>query len=102
MYKAKDNKGLYFELNLLIDFIEDYEDLNLLNELLVDFKKEGLDSHDIKLVTELINQYLPSYLECDKNGCYLYQNINDIETYTCFSDLETEYYSTNIQQLSLI
>lgn len=98
MYKATDNKGLYYELTLLIDFIEDYEDLNLLNELLIDFKKQGLTAHDILLCAELIEQYLPTYLECSTKGCYLYQDINEVETYTCISDLEIESYFTDINK----
>ena len=103
MYKAKDNQGLYFELTLLIDYIEDYEDLNLLNELLIDFKKQGLTQHDLKLAVELIEEYLPNYIECTQKGCYLYNLIDDIDTYTCFSDLEIESYFTNInKQLILV
>lgn len=98
MYKARDNKGLYYELKLLIDYIDDNEDLNLLNELLIDFKYKSLNTHDIKLCIELIETYLPNYIECDKKGCYIYQNINSVETYTCFSELETEYKETSISK----
>lgn len=103
MYKAKKNQGLYFELTLLIDYIEDYEDLNLLNELLIDFKKQGLTQHDLKLGVELINKYLPNYIECTAKGCYLYNLIDNVDTYTCFSDLDIENYFTDInKQLTLV
>jgi hypothetical protein len=90
MYKAIDNVGIYYELNLLIDYIEEDEDLELLNELLIDFKKEGLTQHDLSLAIELIEQYLPGYIECDSEGCYVNQDIEGISTHTYFSDLETE------------
>ena len=57
MYKAIKNRGIYYELNLLIDYIEDDEDLELLNELLVDFRKDGLTQHDLSLAIELIEEY---------------------------------------------
>ena len=102
MYKATKNLGLYYELTLLIDYIEDDEDLELLNELLVDFRKKGLTQHDINLVLELIKEYLPKYIECDCDGCYVNQDINGIPAQTYFSDLETERQEVNTQTLVLI
>jgi len=96
MFRAINNLGLYYELQLLIDYIEDDNDLNLLNELLVDFRKEGFTQHDIKLAIELIEEYLPSYIECDLGGCYVNQDINGNPAHTYFSDLETERQETNV------
>lgn len=101
MFKAQRNLGLYYELTLLIDYIENDEDLNLLNELLVDFRKEGLTAHDISLATELIEEYLPEYIECDGLGCYVNQDIEGIPAHTYFSDLETERQETSVQTLTI-
>jgi len=98
MYKASKNLGLYYELQLLIDYIEDDDNLNLLNELLVDFRKEGITHNDIKLAIELIEEYLPSYIECDLDGCYVNQDIEGIPAHTYFSELETERQETNVVQ----
>lgn len=99
MFKAQKNIGLYYELTLLIDYIEDNDDLNLLNELLVDFRKEGLTAHDISIGIELIEEYLPDYIECDKEGCYVNQDIDGLPAHTYFSDLETERQETKTQLL---
>ena len=102
MFIAKRNPGLYYELTLLIDYIEDNDDLNLLNELLVDFRKEGLTAHDINLGIELIEEYLPHYIECDNEGCYVNQDIDGIPAHTYFSDLETERQETRVQAIVLV
>lgn len=102
MYKAVNNLGLYYELNLLIDYIEYDEDLELLNKLLVDFRKDGITQHDISLAVELIEEYLPEYIECDSEGCYVNQDIDGIPTHTYFSDLETERQEGNITKTLLV
>ena len=102
MYKAKKNLGIYYELNLLIDYIEDNEDLELLNELLVDFRKDGLTQHDLSLALELIEEYLPTYIECDNDGCYVNQDIEGMPAHTYFTDLETERQEVNVTQTLLL
>ena len=102
MYKIKNNIGLYFELLLLIDYIEDNNELNTLNNILIAFKKTGLDNNTLRISIELINKYLPSFIECNSNGCYLNQKIDNIDSYTCFSDIETDNYFSNIQKKSIL
>lgn len=101
MYKAKDNLGIYYELKLLIDYIEDDEDLNLLNELLIDFRKEGLTQHDLSLAIELIEDYLPECIECNSEGCYFNQDIEGTPAHTYFSDLETERQERKVNSLEV-
>lgn len=101
MFKANKNLGLYYELELLVDYIEDVEDLTLLDELLVDFRTVGLTHHDLGLAIELIEEYLPPYFECDTKGCYFSQTINNIPALTYFSDIDVEQISS-IKSLVLI
>ena len=91
MYKANRNKGIYYELTLLIDYIEDDYDLDLLDSLLKDFSKDGLNLQDLRIVLELIEDYLPEYIECDYEGCYISQCINNLPTYTYFTDIKEEH-----------
>lgn len=102
MYKIKNNKGLYFELILLIDYIENNDELNILNNILSVFKKTGLDNNTLKISLTLINKYLPSFIECNNEGCYLYQKIDGIDSYTCFSDIETNNYFSSIKNKSIL
>lgn len=96
MFKARKNTGIYYELQLLIDYIEEDIDLNLLNDLLVSFRKEGLTKYDLDLAIELIEEYLPKYIECNVKGCYVNQDINGMMTHTYFTDLETERQEINV------
>lgn len=82
MYRACNNLGLFYELNLLIEYIEDNSTLELLNKLIKEFKTKGLTQQEIKISVNLIQEYLPPYLGCTNKGCYLYQNIDNVETYT--------------------
>lgn len=82
MYKAKDNIGIYRELQQLIYYVEAEHEEELLNTLMVKFRKEGLSQEEIREAVILINRFLPSYIECDKQGCYLINEINGEEVYT--------------------
>lgn len=69
MYKANDNLGTYQELNELIHYIpEQHEDR--LDTLIVKFRNEGLTLAEIKEGINLINDHLPSHIECNAKGCY--------------------------------
>jgi len=89
MYKACNNLGLFYELNLLIEYIENDITLELLNKLIKEFNMKGLSHKDIKVSINLIETYLPSYIGCTVEGCYLHQNIDNIETYTYFKESNT-------------
>lgn len=102
MFKADKNLGLYYELESLVDYVEDIEDLELLSELLIDFRNEGLDKHDLSLCIELIEEYLPSYIECNRGGCYFSQTIEGIPAMTYFSDIDVENISSIKKSLAII
>ena len=102
MFIASRNLGIYYELQQLIEYIEDDEDLNLLDNLLVKFRKEGLTDKELRLSIELIEEYLPIHIECDSGGCYVTQEIDGIPANTYFSDLETERQETNVVKTLLL
>ena len=90
MYKAQNNLGIYYELSMLLDYIEDDEDLELLDLLLKDFTGPGLAHYGIKLAIELIETYLPDHIECDCDGCYFTQEVEGMAANTYFSDIKTD------------
>lgn len=90
LFKASKNLGIFKELSLLLDYIEDNDDLNLLDYLLVNFKSTGLTHIELKDAIELIEDYLPNYLECDSKGCYLTQEIDGIPAYTYIDNIDVE------------
>lgn len=74
MYLAQDNLGIYLELELLIEHIEDKEDEDWLDYFLVKFRKEGLTLTELKDAVGMIEDYLPAEIECDSSGCYIINN----------------------------
>ena len=76
MFKADKNLGLYYELELILDYVESKDDLDLLDILLVKFRTEGLEGKELREVVRLIESYLPIEIECDCKGCYISNIIN--------------------------
>ena len=74
MFFIKKNEGLYLELCLLLNYIEDDDDLVWLDFYKNKWEVEGLSRLDLKHVVNLINTYLPPEIECDNSGCYIVNN----------------------------
>ena len=86
MFSIDRNEGLYLELCLLLDYIEDYEDLEWLGYLKHKWESQGaLNKEDLERVIGLIEDYLPPEIECSRSGCYLVNQ--DIEAYTSIDNL---------------
>jgi len=102
LYKASRNLGIYQELCLLLDYIEDDKDLNSLDYLLKSFINKGLTSKELKQAIELINNYLPTYLECDLGGCYLTQEIQGMPANTYIDDINLETSEVIVNNLLLL
>jgi len=90
VFKASKNLGTYKELCLLLDYIEEDESLNELDYLLNKFRGTGLTHKELKNAIQLIEDYLPTYLECDIEGCYLTQEIDGIPAYTYIDNIDIE------------
>lgn len=77
MFLAQENIGIYYELELLIDYnLEDKEEEEWLNYFLVKFRNEGLTHEELKDAIGMIEDYLPKEIECDSTGCYI---VNEID-----------------------
>lgn len=88
MFRLQKNKGLYLELCLLLDYIEEYDDLTMLGFLKTTWEDEGyIGKNNLRLVVKLINKYLPPELECSSAGCYLVNN--NVAAYTPIENLMT-------------
>ena len=86
MFDIKKNKGLYLELCLLLDYIEEYEELEWLGHFKSTWENRPLTNEELKDVVGLIEDYLPVEIECNKQGCYL---VNDlIDAYTSIDSFE--------------
>lgn len=79
MYKKKKNRGIYLELIETCEYITESKDENKIDRLIKRFKNKGLTLEEIKIGIELINKYLPKYIECDREGCYIINK--EIRTY---------------------
>lgn len=80
MFSIEKNKGLYLELCLLLDYIEDEKDLEQLGFYRNLWENSGVDAAALKEIVGLINKYLPIEIECNSAGCHLVNN--DIGVYT--------------------
>ena len=89
MFSIERNKGLYLELCLLLDYIEDYDDLEWLGYLRHEWESKGvLTAVDLQNVVGLIDDYLPPEIECTNKGCFLVNN--NVEAYTPIENLVGE------------
>lgn len=99
MFSIKNNQGLYSELLLLLDYIEDYEDLEWLGYYKNLWEARSINQEELKDIVGLIEDYLPPEIECDCNGCYL---VNDtITAYTPIEGFKEDYIDTEYKEIVL-